>query len=1170
MPTVKIKRLFMVLPWLLALLLGVLFVALIAHELHRQARVWEQQLAQEQQVQQLLLAASHQALTRDARLIAELIAGDQQLTGLIRAAYRQRQLNSPMPDRQLDELRQQLAQLMTPYWESLSSANGRQLTAYLAPQAEALFRAHDPRHHSDLSHDIRPLVMASLSRGQALSALELGRNGAGYRSVIPVFANDGQGDVIVGALELGLSLLDARLSPEGGSAVMVNPAARQAMQWSKSDHNVHRSQWLLDEVSDELVHAWAAASKLPNPLNNERAMIHWEGRDYVIYTTPLRDFSGASDAQREPLVAVLTWRDISEELTNYSAERLDTLAKWLLALLLIETALLFTLRLSGRYIESILKEHQRHLEHERDSSEAAREQLSLALSNSDSGFWEWDFTNDSANFSPHWKKLCGIDDHTPLLPGADEWQVRIHPNDKAIARRDILLHLSGTVPMYETEYRLRTETGDYRWFYIRGKIVEWDTNGKAARMVGVYTDIHLRKQAEVTILRQQAALRSMNEIASLPAIEPGEQLRRALSLGASYLGLPIGIVSQINANDYRVRVQVSPPDTLNDEDRFDVKNTYCEITLQHEDVVAIDHMGESVYCGHPCYENFKLESYIGVPLYVNGKVYGTLNYSSATPRIHTFDDLDKDFIRLLGRWAGATIERWQQADEQRELLQRFRKLSERLPGFLYQYQLHPDGDVSFPYASAGIEYIYGVRAEQARTDASSVFAVIHAEDLDRVRQSIEVSAAQLSLWTISFRVNHPVRGLIWVHGDAKPERLADGSFLWHGFLSDITHEKTAELELLEINALRQAIFDAASVAIISVDIHGTIAVFNRGAELMLGYSADELIGKETPAIFHLRSEMAARAEELKQELGRDIEMGFDVFVAQARLGKTDEREWTYVRKDAAHLTVLLAVSALYDNTGEMRGFIGIARDITELKRIERIKNEFIATVSHELRTPLTSISGSLSLVLNGAAGDLPEPMERMLLIAHKNSERLIYLVNDLLDMEKLIAGKIHFDMHKKLLRPLLEQALLVNSIYAKQYHVSYELNWQLPELTVSVDEHRLAQILANYLSNAAKFSKPGGKVVVSAELLENQVRVRVTDTGIGIARDFHAQIFEKFFQVDASDARQKSGTGLGLAICKGLIERMNGSVGFESTPGHGSSFYFTLPCVTFEASASGE
>lgn len=1167
MPTVKIKRLFLILPWLLALLLGMLFVALIAHELQRQARVWEQQLAQGQQIQQHLVEASHQTLTRDARLIAGLIAGDQQLTDLIRAAYRQRQLGSPAAETQLQELRQQLAQRMALYWSSLNSSNGRQLTAYLAPRAEALFRAHDPQHFGDLSHEIRPLVMASLSRGQELNALEVGRHGAGYRSVVPVFANDGQGEVIVGALELGLGLLDARLSPNGDSAVMVNPSALRGIQWSDpgttvlDSRSARRGQWLLDEVSGEPAHAWAAAGILPDPLNHGWQLIHWEGRDYVLYITLLRDFLGVNDARREPLVAVLNWHDISEELANYTAVRRDTWVKWLLALLLIEAALLGVLYLSGRYVKSILAAHRQHLEFERDSSEAAREQLTLALSNSDSGFWEWDFTTGSANFSPHWKKLCGIDEHTKLLPCADEWLLRIHPNDKAIARRDILLHLNGDVPMYETEYRLRTEAGDYRWFYIRGKVVEWQANGKAARMVGVYTDIHVRKQAEVTVLRQQAALRSMNEIASLPAIEPEEQLRRALTLGASYLGLPMGIISQVNSDDYRVRVQVSPPDTLNDEDRFDVKNTYCEITLKHEDVVAIDHMGESEYRGHPCYKSFQLECYIGVPLYVNGKVYGTLNYSSASPRYHAFDELDKDFIRLLGRWTGATIERWRQFDDQQELVQRFRKLSERLPGFLFQYQLHPDGSVSFPYASAGIEYIYGLRAEQARTDIDSVFTVIHPEDLERVKQSIELSAAQLSLWTISFRVNHPARGLIWVHGDSKPERLADGSTLWHGFLSDITHEKTAELKLQETNALQQAIFDAASMAIISVDTQGTIVIFNRGAELMLGYTADELIGKETPAVFHLRSEITARAEELTKELGYDVEDGFGAFIALARQDVIDEREWTYVRKDGVHLTVLLAVSALYDADGQSSGFVGIARDITELKRIEQMKNEFVATVSHELRTPLTSIKGSLALVLNGATGKLPNATEKMLQIAHKNSERLTHLVNDLLDMEKLIAGKIHFELRKQLLRPLLEQALVVNSIYAEQYRVDYELNWKLPQLMVNVDEHRLAQVLANYLSNAAKFSMPGDTVVISAEQIENRVCVRVTDTGIGIPPEFHAQIFQKFFQVDSSDARQKSGTGLGLAICKGLIEKMNGSVGFESELGRGSSFYFTLPCI---------
>ena len=251
---------------------------------------------------------------------------------------------------------------------------------------------------------------------------------------------------------------------------------------------------------------------------------------------------------------------------------------------------------------------------------------------------------------------------------------------------------------------------------------------------------------------------------------------------------------------------------------------------------------------------------------------------------------------------------------------------------------------------------------------------------------------------------------------------------------------------------------------------------------------------------------------------------------------------------------------------DARGLLRALRYATERKRLERLKDEFVSTVSHELRTPLTSISGSLGLLMGNAAGNLPRPMARLLTIAHTNSQRLVRLVNDILDIEKMGAGRAVFNFRRVEVRPLVEQAIEANRGFADGYGVQVRLEGARAAADVRADPDRLLQVVTNLLSNAIKFSPADNEVVVAIEKATDMVRITVRDHGRGIPNDFKPLIFEKFAQADAGDARQKGGTGLGLSIVKEIVDRLSGEVGFADAPGGGTVFHVQLPCWDHVAS----
>ena len=385
---------------------------------------------------------------------------------------------------------------------------------------------------------------------------------------------------------------------------------------------------------------------------------------------------------------------------------------------------------------------------------------------------------------------------------------------------------------------------------------------------------------------------------------------------------------------------------------------------------------------------------------------------------------------------------------------------------------------------------------------------------------------------------------------------------------ELMRRRRSDARLAQSLKLQSEILNSAHYAIVSSTRDGRVTSFNAAAERMLGYSAAEIIGQATPALWHDPAELEARAREVCARLGRPAQLEPGSFISLARPGKSDESEWTFIRKDGSRFRGSLMVTALTGADGEISGYLGMLADITERKKMERMKDEFISTVSHELRTPLTSIRGSLGLLAGGAAGAMSDKAASMVRIAHQNSERLVRIINDILDIEKIEAGKLELHCQHLALGALLQQAVEVNQSYADRYQVRLVLEPLADGATVLADPDRMMQVLANLLSNAAKFSPPGSTVLIRANGQGPRVRIEVEDHGTGIPEEFRPHVFEKFAQADGSTSRRFEGTGLGLSITRQLVQAMGGAIGFRSVTGRGTTFHIELPGEPEDARSS--
>jgi PAS domain S-box-containing protein len=348
--------------------------------------------------------------------------------------------------------------------------------------------------------------------------------------------------------------------------------------------------------------------------------------------------------------------------------------------------------------------------------------------------------------------------------------------------------------------------------------------------------------------------------------------------------------------------------------------------------------------------------------------------------------------------------------------------------------------------------------------------------------------------------------------------------------------------LRESLARQEAIFSSPLIGILTLNESGSIESLNSEAERLFGLPCNGSMRRSIDTLVDFGA-------------GEDKCVG--VRLRQLVMHNDELRELVGRRRDGTTFPIDFAIADM--PLGKRRMFVVFVRDISKRKRNERLKDEFVATVSHELRTPLTSIAGSLGLLIGGAAGEVSPAAARLLQIAYNNSQRLVRLINDILDIEKIESGKAAFDIKPVELRPLIEQAIDSNRGFADGFGVRMRLDPASTNANVQADGDRIIQVVTNLLSNAIKFTLAREEVVVSIEDRGSTVRVAVRDHGPGIPEAFKTRIFEKFAQAKNSDMPRKQGTGLGLNIVKQIVDHHGGTVGFDPAPGGGTIFHFDLP-----------
>ena len=509
---------------------------------------------------------------------------------------------------------------------------------------------------------------------------------------------------------------------------------------------------------------------------------------------------------------------------------------------------------------------------------------------------------------------------------------------------------------------------------------------------------------------------------------------------------------------------------------------------------------------------------------------------------------------------------------------RFQRLADNIPGVIYQFQVAPDGSITFPYVSSGSEELWHLSPATVMTDSNSVMSMLHPDDIPAFERTVAESARNMTPKLWEGRIVLPSGEVKWLKSASRPELQPDGAIVWDGILLDITAQQAAEAERRRVEADLAASQQKYYNLIQS--INGVVWEYDLGcdrfsfvsdrAQDLLGYPLEEWL-KPDFWCSHVYAE--------------DLDAALSIYNQAIAKRHHCEFEYRMVAADGRLVWIYDISTLVLTPEGEPIATNGLLIDITDRKQVEtalqqanerlestnqelqratRLKDEFLATMSHELRTPLNAILGLSESLQEGIFGTLNAVQLSTIGDIERSGEHLLSLINDILDVSKIAAGKLKLNLREVSLTQLCQSslALVQPQARAKQIHITTHLSAQLDRLWV--DERRMRQVLINLLNNAVKFTPKGGKVRLSVGVepqlgKDDRLYIAVSDTGIGIAPENLTKLFQPFMQIDSSLNRKYEGTGLGLVLVKQIVELHGGTIDVQSEVGKGSCFTLMLP-----------
>lgn len=648
-------------------------------------------------------------------------------------------------------------------------------------------------------------------------------------------------------------------------------------------------------------------------------------------------------------------------------------------------------------------------------------------------------------------------------------------------------------------------------------------------------------------LEIEKRLRLLHKIVSQKSFDLNEHLYQALKLTTKLLGMEVGILSSTNGDVYTVKHHYSVDDNLENGQTFDLGDTYCSITLDSNKVVAINNMQKSPHKRHPCYEVFKLESYIGVPIYIDGSLYGTLNFSSSQPKRNKFIEADKTLIKLLAEWASSVIKRNKVKEDLIESERLYKLISTNSAEMICLHD--PDG--TFKFVSPSSKNLTGY--EPPELLGKNPYDFHHPEDVKKIQKKSHSEALHDNvIQSLQYRFKRKDGEYIWLDTATQPITNDKGEVISLQTTSrEITQRK--RLEILFSQAEKMAQLGGWEYDVKTGDMVWTDQVY--------------------------------RIHELPLRGKIDIEKGLSFYPESAREKIEDALEYTMETGKQYDLTLpfvtakgnkiwVRAIGQAQFSDGKPYKLRGTFQDITQqkeseqrikdqnrsLKKLTSTRDKLYSIIGHDLKNTFFGSLGLIDIMKEekNSEDHSEEEFLQHLDLLQSTINNAYELLENLLDWIRMQREEVIPEFRDVNIAELIEESVSVYQAVATNKSISLETD--IGEMTpIKGDSEMLKTCLRNLISNALKFSGNGSVIRISASSVKDKAIVRVKDWGIGMPPEVKGSLFDPAHRPKRQGTQNERGTGLGLLLCNEFIKLHGGSIEVESEVGKGSEFIVALP-----------